>query len=253
MAKPLIQAFVGTAGWTIPKAEFDLFPAEGTHLERYSQVLPGVEINSSFYRPHQRKTYERWAQSTPDQFRFAVKVPKTITHVSRLANTSEMVNRFVDEASGLGSKLGPLLVQLPPSLKLEAGVATRFFTMLRERFEGEVACEPRHISWFCAEAEQLFQDFHIARVAADPALVSQAAKPGGWNGFVYYRLHGSPRMYYSDYPADYLNALIEKLRLVRPHASAWCIFDNTAEFKATGNALHLLKGLEFSPSKPKRE
>ena len=71
---------IGTAGWSIPKEHAGAFPVEGSHLERYGAVLDAVEINSSFYRPHRRATYERWAGAVPEHFRFAVKVPRAITH-----------------------------------------------------------------------------------------------------------------------------------------------------------------------------
>src|SRR6185312_17112458 len=98
-------------------------------------------INSSFYRPHRPATYARWAASVPAGFRFAVKVPKEITHTRRLVATAEPLRRFLAEASALGDKIGPLLVQLPPSLAYDSDVAAGFFDALRERFEGSVVCE----------------------------------------------------------------------------------------------------------------
>ena len=95
----------------------------GSHLERYGAILNAVEINSSFYRPHRTATYERWAASVPEDFRFAVKVPKAITHERRLKDVGDLLDRFLSEVSGLGPKLGPLLVQLPPSLSFQAGIA----------------------------------------------------------------------------------------------------------------------------------
>ena len=106
---------VGTAAWTIPAQHAHGFPPEGSHLERYSRRFPAVEINSSFYRPHRPSTYQRWASTVPAHFRFAVKVPKEITHLRRLANADEPLERFLAEAGALGEKLGPLLLQLPPS------------------------------------------------------------------------------------------------------------------------------------------
>src|SRR5688572_21344785 len=114
MAKRDIR--VGTAGWGISSRYAALFPGTGTHLRRYSLVLNCAEINSSFYRPHMRKTYERWAASTPRSFRFSVKVPKAITHDQRLRDPDPILDRFADEIAGLGDKLGVALVQLPPSL-----------------------------------------------------------------------------------------------------------------------------------------
>src|SRR3712207_4818785 len=233
---PIIR--IGTAAWSIPKEHAAPFPVVGSHLERYSALLNAVEINSSFYRPHRTTTYERWAVSVPESFRFAVKVPKSITHELRLKDTNSLLDRFLSEVSGLGPKLGPLLVQLPPSLRFEDGVADTFLSKLRSRVKSALVCEPRHASWFTPEAEGLLDVLRIARVAADPAPVSSADQPGGWRGMSYYRLHGSPRIYYSAYSPAYLSAVAELLtRDVAAAVQTWCIFDNTAAFAATGDAL----------------
>src|SRR4051794_13597269 len=105
---------IGTAGWSIPAAFADHFPAQGTNLERYAARFSAVEINSSFHRPHRPATYARWAASVGPDFRFAVKLPKVITHAARLVDVDAALDRFVAEINGLGAKLGPLLVQLPP-------------------------------------------------------------------------------------------------------------------------------------------
>jgi uncharacterized protein YecE (DUF72 family) len=243
--------FIGCAGWNVPREAAIQFPAEGTHLQRYAARFPAVEINSSFYRPHRRSTYEKWAASVPQNFRFSVKVPKSMTHEHRLEGASELLELFLDEVSGLGEKLGFLLVQLPPSLAFDAAIADEFFSMLGRRFHAispaagptvpAIACEPRHPSWFLPEAEKLLLMHHITRVAADPAPVPAAARPASWRNSVYYRLHGSPRMYYSAYDETYLTALAMSLKQeTLAGRQAWCIFDNTALGAATSNALSLL-------------
>jgi uncharacterized protein YecE (DUF72 family) len=229
---------IGTAGWSIPKHHVARFPVEGSHLERYSAVFNAVEINSSFYRPHRTATYERWAASVPEDFRFAVKIPKAITHERRLKDTDDPMSRFLSELGGLGRKLGPLLVQLPPSLVFDEGVSGRFLNDLRRRVEGGIVCEPRHRSWFAPGVDALLREFRVARVAADPALVPGASAPGGWRGLSYYRLHGSPRIYYSPYTADALTDIAERLASdASAGAETWCTFDNTAAFAATADAL----------------
>ena len=232
---------IGCAGWSLPRAEQERFPAEGSHLERYAAVFDAVEINSSFHRPHRPATYARWAAVVPSSFRFSVKLPKTITHDLRLRETGELIETFLIEAAGLGEKLGCLLVQLPPSLELDPAIATDFFAGLRSRTPVPLACEPRHPSWFTAEAGDLLKDHEVARVAADPARVPEAAEPGGWRGLTYYRLHGSPDMYRSAYSEEYLAALAPRLREeAAAGREVWCIFDNTTLGAATRNALDLL-------------
>ena len=139
---------LGTAGWTVPSQHAQAFPGGGSHLERYSSRFPAVEINSSFYRPHRPDTYRRWAATVPSHFRFAVKIPKEITHLRRLADVEEPLERFLSEAGALGEKLGPLLLQLPPSFAFDEQRVTAFLRRLRGRTNADVACEPRHPSWF---------------------------------------------------------------------------------------------------------
>ena len=228
---------IGTAGWTIPAAVRERFPAEGSGLERYAQRFSCVEINSTFYRPHRASTYARWAASVPDGFRFSLKLPKEITHVRRFVDALGAVEGFLSESEPLGEKRAVLLIQLPPSFAYDAGSSDAFFRGFRARYGGALACEPRHPTWFGKEAEGALRAFEIARVAADPARVPDAALPGGWDGFAYYRLHGSPQMYASAYTRDALVALAGELR-ARP-APAWCVFDNTSRGAAAGDALGL--------------
>lgn len=233
---------IGVATLAIGRQFADQFPTEGSSLERYAARLNCTEINSSFHRPHQRKTYERWAATAPEGFLFSVKVPKTVTHERRLVDVSDLLDVFLEQARGLGDKLGPLLVQLPPSLAFDAAVAKSFFATLRERHEGEVVIEPRHASWFSEEAEAFFIATRVARVLADPAKVPEAARFGGWPGLAYARLHGSPRMYYSAYEAPFLDALAQQAEATRA-AEVWIIFDNTASGVALGDALDLHRRL----------
>ena len=229
---------IGTAGWSIPKEHAGAFPVEGSHLERYGAVLDAVEINSSFYRPHRRATYERWAEAVPERFRFAVKVPRAITHERRLTDVGSLVDRFLSEVDGLGPRLGPLLVQLPPRLPFEDGVSDAFLAGLRARVAGGIVCEPRHPSWFAPAVERLLAELRIARVAADPEPVPGAGAPGGWRSLSYHRLHGSPRIYYSAYGPEDLARIAGRLAAdAAAGAETWCIFDNTAAFAAAGNAL----------------
>lgn len=242
--------YIGTASWSIPKEYAAGFPSDGSHLVRYAQRLAGVEINSSFYKPHQPKTYARWAASVPEHFRFAIKAPQEITHHRRLKGAEGVLEDFLDQTSQLGHKRGPLLFQLPPSLAFDATAARAFFTALRARHSGPVVWEPRHKTWFSAPVEGLLTDFAIARVAADPARVPEAAEPGGFGELVYYRWHGSPKMYYSDYSPAAIAELARRLSSHPVASEAWCIFDNTTMGHATGNALALHGLLAGAPMRP---
>jgi uncharacterized protein YecE (DUF72 family) len=240
--------WIGTAGWSVPSRYAAELPPGGSHLERYARRFRAAEINSSFYRPHQRKTYQRWAQSVPSGFRFSVKLPKSITHEQRLADCDALLDGFAAEVTGLGGRLDVLLVQLPPKLGFDGPVAHRFFDDLRQRLDVPVVCEPRHPTWFTSDVNDWLAERHIARVAADPAPVPDAGEPGGWKGFAYYRWHGSPRIYYSDYDEVALAALGKRLDAQRQQGvPTWCILDNTASGAALGNALTLTQRAQAPP------
>jgi uncharacterized protein YecE (DUF72 family) len=171
-----------------------------------------------------------------------VKLPKAITHERRLVDCAGLLAAFLQDVGALGGRLGPLLVQLPPSFAFEEAIARAFFAEMREMTDAPIACEPRHASWFAAEADALLAASRVARVAADPARVPEARHPGGWPDLAYFRLHGSPRMYYSEYDAAYLAGLAAELG-ASTAAATWCIFDNTTSGAATGNALSLQENL----------
>lgn len=179
----------------------------------------------------------------PEDFRFAVKVPKRITHELKLVGFEGALETFLAEASGLGDKLAVLLVQLPPKHEFDAAVAASFFAALADRSPAAIACEPRHASWFTDEADAMLAEWRVARVAADPARHAGADVPGGWRGLSYWRLHGSPVMYRSSY-GDRIGQYAKALRAeVEAGRETWCVFDNTASSAATGDALALADAL----------
>ncbi len=232
------SSYLGCAGWNLPRDAQAAFAAEGSHLQRYAGGLNAVEINSSFHRPHSRATYERWAAAVPPGFRFSVKLPRTITHDLRLLAADTLLDDFLAQATGLGDRLGCLLVQLPPSLEFQPIVAAGFFDSLRQRHAGPVALEPRHASWFTPAVDGWLAQHQVARVLADPVRHDAGRLPGGWPDRVYLRLHGSPRMYYSSYEQDTLRALARRIALaLQEGREVWCIFDNTAAGAALDNAL----------------
>lgn len=237
--------YTGTAGWTIPRAHAAELPPEGSHLERYARALRCVEINSTFYRLPRTATLLRWMSATPEHFRFAVKLSKAITHEKKLCGCGAELAAFFAVLDPIAAKLGPVLVQLPPKLAFDEGVAHEFFTTMRELHTGSVALEPRHASWFTAAVDRMLRSFEVARAMADPPAGSPAAgKPGGWNGLRYFRLHGSPRKYWSAYEDEFLHSVATEV--VSKPVETWVVFDNTAQGQALGNALRLQN--EFLPS-----
>lgn len=243
------RIFLGTAGWNVPREHAARFPAEGSHLERYAARFPFVEVNSTFYRRHRRATFERWARVTPVDFRFAVKLARTLTHEQALARPARVLDEFFDDVSGLGSKLGPVLVQLPASQPFVAARLRAFLRALRARFAGPVAIEPRNAGFYGSSATALLEEFDVARVVADPPRPAAATEPAGARRLVYARLHGTPRVYWSSY-ADRIDGLARALRGWSAGAQVFCVFDNTASGAAAGDACLVAAALTSEAARP---
>ena len=243
------RVFVGCAGWSIGREYWPRFASDGTHLQRYAGRFSATEINSSFYRPHRAQTYQRWADSVGPDFRFSVKLAKSITHERRLQSCEDELDSFFAQCTQLGDRLGCVLVQLPPGLMYEPQIARAFFQEVRLRYKGSLVLEPRNDSWLAAD--ELLQTLHIGRVAADPAVLSTGFQTGGWPGVQYWRLHGSPRIYHSEYGVARLRALAEQVLMGAASTTEyWFIFDNTASGFAINDALtfQALMGNAGNPS-----
>ena len=228
---------IGCAGWSIPRQHAHHFPRGASVLQRYAQVFDAVEINATFYRTPRAATFQRWAESVPEGFRFSLKLPRTLTHYARLRDPEAGLDAFFACAAPLGEKLGAVLAQLPPTLAWDPDTAEHFFAALRVRV-GEhvvVACEPRHASWADRPVAALLGRHRVARVAADPPRFEVDALPSGTRP-AYWRWHGSTRVYYDAYEDARLAILADALRA---DPGAWAIFDNTAHGHATNDALRL--------------
>jgi len=177
-----------------------------------------------------------------------------MTHEAGLRGCSRELGHFLELVRGLEPKLGPLLVQLPPSLEFEVRPAGQFLRCLRKDYSGDVVWEPRHATWFGARATALLEQHRVARVAADPAPCAGAELPAAFAGVEYHRLHGSPRKYYSEYSPAYLEALALALRTPRAGEPRviWCMFDNTALGAALPNAIELSRRLAIDAVRARR-
>jgi uncharacterized protein YecE (DUF72 family) len=234
---------VGIAGWSNPPSQRgDRRPNE-SHLAYYAARFSCVEINSSFYKAHQAATYRRWRDETPPEFRFSVKMPRSITHEAGLRRAAREVSRFYEEIAHLRPKLTAVLVQLPPTLEFNLRSMRAFFKTVPRTRGIAITCEPRHVSWFSAAADAALRELHVTRVAADPARCAGAGDAGGARRVAYYRWHGTPRMYYSKYSDAQLQAFAKKVSRSRVK-EVWCIFDNTARFAAWDDALRFRSFLE---------
>jgi uncharacterized protein YecE (DUF72 family) len=247
---------IGTAGWVVPTHYRTLQDRERSHLYLYSRCFNAVEINSSFQRWHRQETYMRWAAETPAEFRFSVKLPRTLTHEHALRRCRRELETFVAAVQGLGAKLSVVLTQLPPSLEFEPRVARTFFRQLAALTPATIVCEARHPSWFSSRAGETLGASEVHRAIADPPVVAGETGTPLPDGFVYCRLHGSPRMYYSAYSEERLAELGLQLQKFRWRGRGWCIFDNTASGSAWPNGRllrsQLARAKRNSPTRARR-
>lgn len=209
------------------------FPGTGSGLSRYAETFSMVEVNASFYRAVRAETFASWADQTPDDFRFSVKVNRAVTHAARLSANAKL-EQALEPMMGLGPKLAAVLIQLPPTLAADPDRDAAFLTRLRGLYEGMVAWEPRHPSWEPPEVDALLAEHRITRVRTEIPRIGSADPAGG----AYVRLHGTPRRYYSAYSSADLGLLATWLDGAQ--APAIVIFDNTASAAGVRNAGELL-------------
>lgn len=223
--------YVGTTAWNIPQIAVDHFPIEGNQLERYSLRLDAVEINSSFNKDHKKQTYEKWMKATPDYFSFSVKLHKRFTHQCNLEIDELELIENLKTITHLGKKFGVLLLQFPKNQDFDYHNMKLFYQTIRKIYLGPVALEPRNLSWISDESRELMNVFNISKVTADP----EKCPFDHDSQIKYYRLHGSPVTYKSNYDEDFLNNLYDEITSF--DKEVWCIFDNSTYGHATNNAI----------------
>lgn len=220
---------IGTSGWTYGdwKGRFypeDLKPAD--YLSWYAQRFDTTEINYSFYHLPLAKTFEKWAAQTPDKFVFAVKVSRYITHILRLEGVREAWEKFLDRASHLGGKLGPLLLQLPPSFRADPVRLEAFLETSRQLGARRLAFEFRHASWFVPEIAALLSKHDAALVIAHSSRYP-CPPPQATASFVYLRFHGPKELFASRYSEAELAEWAKHIRAWRREGrSVYAYFNN---------------------------
>jgi uncharacterized protein YecE (DUF72 family) len=163
-----LPVFVGTSGWQYRHWHRSFYPEgvpQSRWLEYYAERFQTVELNSSFYRLPPRETFEKWARRTPPGFVLAVKMSRFLTHIKKLKEPAEPVARFLDHAAGLGPRLGPVLIQLPPTLP--ADVDALDDTLGRFPENVRVAVEFRHDSWWNDGVKRVLEEHGAALCLAD--------------------------------------------------------------------------------------
>ena len=206
------------------------------YLSYYSQHLKTVEINSTFYRRPTSKTLEKWHDSTTEDFRFFIKIPKTITHHKRLLETKEDTDSFCLHISeGLKEKLAGFLFQFPASFKCSAENLERVLSTINKDFVNVV--EFRHDSWWTDDVLKTLKNNNIVfsgvsypKGVPDEVMINN-------DKLLYYRLHGIPVLFKSEYSETELKSLAKKLKKFK--GSVFVFFNNTWGTAGIKNALAL--------------
>jgi len=229
---------IGTAGWSLPKQ----FSQEKTpQLQIYSHILSCVEINSTFYKDPMKKTLEKWKNLTAENFSFSLKLHQKFTHLCDLNPPAGELKKTLKLYKTLGDKLGCVLLQFPPKMIFQEKKMARFYSLIRQAYEGAVVIEPRNETWLCKESVALMKEFSISKVIADPEKCP--GKKYNFSGLKYFRLHGAPVIYRSSYSEKYLRELALEIQDGKQAGKqdVWVIFDNTASGAGLLNALSLNK------------
>jgi uncharacterized protein YecE (DUF72 family) len=234
------KIYIGTSGWIYDHWAELFYPQgcpKGRWLEFYAEHFDTVELNASFYRLPRPQTFENWRKRTPDNFLWAVKASRYITHVKRLREAAEPLDRLHSSVEALEEKLGPILVQLPPNLVFDEGVFYEFCQHLKK--DRLYALEVRHPSWAHQKAIDMLRDHNIALCVSDtagryPYIEEDTA------AFSYIRLHGSQKLYASEYSEVELQAYARKIRDLAK--DTYLYFDNDYHGYAVKNARRM-KGI----------
>jgi uncharacterized protein YecE (DUF72 family) len=227
----------GTSGWQYRHWRGAFYPADVPQrrwLEFYATRFGTVENDGTFYRLPARETFESWRERTPDGFTMAVKASRFLTHVRRLNDPAEPVARLIGAARGLGDRLGPVLLQLPPTMTADP---PKLAACLAEFGSVPVAVEPRHPSWWTEETKRVLADHGAALCWADRG--GEALAPfwvtAGWG---YLRFHEGDGRPWPRYREATLLAWHERVRQAWPDGAAdvYVYFNNDQEAAAIADA-----------------
>ncbi len=234
-----VHYHIGTSGWHYDHWRKRFYPeklVKAKWLEFYASYFTTVELNNSFYRLPKEAVFVNWHHSSPENFIFAVKVSRFITHIKRLKNTKEPLDTFITRAKVLGEKLGPLLYQLPPNMKRNDEVLEAFLITLPRGMRHVL--EFRHHSWLEEGVFTILHKYNVGFCIFNMPSLSCPLRVTA--DFAYVRFHGSSGLYSSCYTDDELAWWAEKIaNLTSKLKSVFIYFNNDAEAFAVRNALTL--------------
>lgn len=232
-----MTAHVGTSGWQYRDWRGRLYPdrlPQGRWLEHYGAAFSTVEVNNAFYRLPEKSVFEGWRSRTPDDFCMAVKASRFLTHIKRLRDPEEPVSRLLERVAGVGGKLGPILLQLPPTLQADAALLDRCLRCFPAGVR--VAVEPRHVSWQADEVRSLLELHGAALCWADRGgrPVTPLWKTADWG---YLRLHEGRASPWPWYGRQALRTWARRIADTWPDsADNFVYFNNDPGGAAVGNA-----------------
>lgn len=234
--------YIGTSGWSYDHWQGLFYPQElskGRWLEFYMQHFDTVELNTSFYRLPKKKTFVNWRERTPKNFIYSVKMSRYVSHIKRLLNPEESLPRFFESVSALKEKCGPILIQLPPSLKFNEERTENFLRVLTRDYSSyRFTLECRNESWFLKPVYKLLKGYGVALCLADTPNCPYVEEIT--SDFIYIRLHGHEQLYASNYGDQQLEAWGVKIRGWNNEGmDVYVYFDNDANAYAPKNALGL--------------
>lgn len=233
------EYYIGTSGWHYEHWQ-KLFYPEGLPkrkwLEFYTGYFTSVELNNSFYRLPSEEAFVNWRESSPNNFVYAVKVNRFITHIKRLRNVQTPLENFMSRVLLLQNKLGPLLYQLPPNMKRNDEVLEAFLAILPHNYHH--VFEFRDESWINDSIFDLLHRYGAGFCIFDmPGVTCPLIAT---TDFAYLRFHGSIGLYWSCYSEEELSRWSRKIiKLGQNLATVYIYFNNDAEAYAVGNALRL--------------
>jgi len=237
---------VGTSGWQYDEWRGGFYPAglpKRAWLSFFASRFPVVEVNNSFYRLPSKDTFSRWRDETPPGFVIAPKLSRFVTHIRRLRDCEEPLKLFLDNARGLGTKLGPLLVQLPPRFPADPERLRAFLRLMPRRVRAAV--EFRDRSWERDDVFEILDAVGAAFVIPDrPGLRVPSVVTGGWS---YIRFHQG-REDAPGYARDKLRRWADRISSM-PAKDTYVFFNNDERGAAVRDALTLTDFLKRPPAR----
>ncbi len=252
MAKKIAKIYIGTSGWAYDHWQGIFYPKDlppKNRLKYFSQHFKTVEINYSFYQSPKTSTYQEWFRQTPPDFLFSLKASRFITHIKRLKEVRTPWRNFLKGAILLKQKLGPVLLQFPPSFRASQENIERLEKFLKYaplNKKGEKIClalEFRHLTWFQKSIYQLLKRYNVAWVIADSNRYPKDDQVTA--DFAYIRMHGPDALFSSKYTKKDLISLAKKIKRWQKECSfIYCYFNNDFHGYALANAKELLEILK---------